>query len=67
MDAEVDEIEDTDDFYNENDDDDFEETDDNVRAARRSLASIFGETEVLEVDEAQKDESLLVRFTLDAF
>jgi len=38
-----------------------EEDDDvNVQIARRSLASIFGESEVVEVDETQKDESLLV-------
>ena len=30
------------------------------QVARRSLASIFGEAEVVEVDEAQADESLLV-------
>lgn len=31
------------------------------QVARRSLASIFGEAEVVEVDEAQADESLLVK------
>lgn len=47
--------------------DSFEEDGDEVprdgegyQVARRSLASIFGEAEVVEVDEAQADESLLV-------
>jgi hypothetical protein len=39
-------------------------SEENLMTARRSLASIFGETEVLEVDEAQADESLLVRMLL---
>ena len=34
------------------------------QVARRSLASIFGEAEVVEVDEAQADESLLVGLDL---
>ena len=34
------------------------------QVARRSLASIFGEAEVVEVDEAQADESLLVSLKL---
>lgn len=57
----VDELEETQDFYDDEDEPQDEE-DENVQKARMSLASIFGETEVLEVDEAQQDESLLVRF-----
>lgn len=36
------------------------DTEGGYQVARRSLASIFGEAEVVEVDEAQADESLLV-------
>ena len=36
-------------------------SEENLMTARRSLASIFGDTEVLEVDATQADESLLVR------
>lgn len=56
----VDELEETQEFYD--DEGEFQEDEDeNVQRARMSLASIFGETEVVEVDEAQQDESLLVR------
>lgn len=56
----VEELEETQDVYDDEDEPQDEE-DENVQRARMSLASIFGETEVLEVDEAQQDESLLVR------
>ena len=39
-------------------------SEENLMTARRSLASIFGDTEVLEVNEDQADESLLVRILL---
>ena len=43
------------------------DTEGGYQVARRSLASIFGEAEVVEVDEAQADESLLVRTSLSAY
>jgi hypothetical protein len=57
----LDEMEETEEFYDE---DGLQEDDENVQRARMSLASIFGEAEVLEVDETQQDESLLVRALL---
>lgn len=56
----IEELEETQEFYDDEDEPQ-EEEDENVQRARMSLASIFGETEVVEVDEAQQDESLLVR------
>ncbi len=54
-----DEMEETEEYYDE--DGPGNDEDENVQRARLSLASIFGEAEVLEVDETQQDESLLVR------
>ena len=63
--AELEEADITDDYEEDyvegRDDDEDSYTEENINTARRSLASIFGDTEVLEVDETQADESLLVR------
>lgn len=62
--AELEEADITDDFEGEyvegGEDDEDDYTEENINTARRSLASIFGDTEVVEVDETQADESLLV-------
>ncbi|EIE18444.1 DEAD-domain-containing protein [Coccomyxa subellipsoidea C-169] len=51
-------MEETEEYYDE--DGPGNDEDENVQRARLSLASIFGEAEVLEVDETQQDESLLL-------
>ena len=48
------------DSFEEREHDNDSDTEGGYQVARRSLASIFGEAEVVEVDEAQADESLLV-------
>lgn len=61
MQLDMDELEETEDYFEEDDDLMRDDDEEGVQRARLSLASIFGEAEVMEVDEAQQDESLLVR------